>query len=383
MTFASLPPRLSVTAIVFVTLCQLPASANEKSNADVESEHSRVVQGITAADLKTHVSFLASDTLKGRRGGTDDARAAAAYLAEQFRAYGLRPESKEEGFRQEFGQLGLQNVVGVWGPADSPLAPIIVSAHYDHVGTGGKGTRKEFNGQIHNGADDNASGTALVLELAQAFTSLPQPTRPIVFALWDGEEQGLIGSGEYAKTHELSKELPALAFVCDMVGRSSCNRVYVYGVDTVTGLESIVTGQQKTMSTGNPLEPLFIRKHLPRSDHWPFYSRNVPYLLFHTGLHESYHRPTDDADTLDYEAAESISRLAFEVLYELAFTDFDLSLNKASKELPITNLPPKSTCDPIDPKVLIGGDPEKPKSSEPSKGDPTPAESTKPMPPGG
>lgn len=303
-------------------------------------------ESITAADLQKHVEFLASDTLQGRRGGTDGARAAAAYLADQFRTYGLKPQS--EGFRQEFGEQGLQNVVGVWGDLNSELSPVLVSAHYDHVGVGGKGTQKENNGQIHNGADDNASGTSLVLEVAQACSMLPPPARPVLFVLWDGEEQGLVGSGEYAKVHEASGDLPALAIVCDMVGRASCHRVYVYGVDTVKGLQDVVDDSIASLKEANPLEPAYIRKHLPRSDHWPFYHRNVPYLLFHTGLHESYHRPTDDADTLDYKTAESISRLAFDVLMFVTDDRFPIALNESSKELPKTNLPPKSTCDPID-----------------------------------
>lgn len=336
-----------VALVCSVVLAAAVAQFAEQVDAgepEVDERHAAARATITSADLRKHVEFLASDTLEGRRGGTDGARAAAAYLASQFRSFGLKPAA--EGFRQEFGDLGMQNIVAVWGDAKSGLAPIVVSAHYDHVGTGGKGTKKENDGLIHNGADDNASGTALVLEVAEACSSLPAPARPVVFALWDGEEQGLIGSGEYAKAHEEAGTLPSLAIVCDMIGRSSCDRVFVFGVDTVTGLEAVVENAINDVAESNRLRPTYIRKHLPRSDHWPFYKRDVPYLFFHTGIHESYHRPTDDADTLNYDTAETISRLTFDILLTMTDTDFDLTLNPASKELPKTNLPPKSQCEP-------------------------------------
>ena len=180
--------------------------------------------------------------------------------------------------------------------------------------------------------------------VAQACSRLEPPKRPVLFSLWDGEEQGLIGSGEYAKTHQRTEDLPALAVVCDMIGRASCDRVYVYGVDTVVGLQPIVDEAIGTLPPENPLVPTYIHKHLPRSDHWPFYKRNVPYLLFHTGVHDDYHRPTDDADTLNYQTAESISRLAFDVIMTITRDDFVIALHEPSKDLPRTNLPPKSTA---------------------------------------
>ena len=334
--------RASSWLAAAVVATSTAATVHAQSVAPVARPSARA--SITQADLRRHIEFLASDTLEGRRGGTDGARAAAAYIADQFRSYGLSPQG--EGFRQEFGDKGLQNVVARWGKPESALAPIIVSAHYDHVGTGGRGTKKENNGQIHNGADDNASGTALVLEVAQACSMLPPPERPVLFALWDGEEQGLIGSGDFAKSHEESQDLPALAFVCDMIGRSSCDRLYIYGIDTVEGLENLLDTSVSQLLPKNIVEPVYIRKHLPRSDHWPFYKRNVPYLLFHTGLHDQYHRPTDDADLVNYEAAESISRLAFEVLQVVTNGEFPLELSAASLDLPKTNLPPRSTCNP-------------------------------------
>lgn len=309
---------------------------------------------IQAADLRSHIEFLASDTIEGRKAGSEGGQAAAAYLASQFRSYGLEPE--KQGFRQEFKAgnddepITMRNVIARWAKPGDEQKPIVVSAHFDHVGMGGKGTKRENAGQIHNGADDNASGTALVLELAQACSRLPAPSRPVLFALWDGEEQGLVGSTRDAKAREKAKNLPALSIVCDMIGRASCNRVYIFGIDTVARLESVVNGSADKLQSTNPLEPIYIRKHLPRSDHWPFFKRAVPYLFFHTGLHENYHRPGDDANLVNYETAESISRLAFDVLIKVLENDMSLELVESSNDLPMTNLPPHSTCDDLNAK---------------------------------
>lgn len=297
---------------------------------------------ISADDLKRHVSFLASDSLEGRKAGTDGGHAAAAYIANHFRSLSLSPET--DGYRQEFGDKGMRNVIARWGSPDSAAAPIIVSAHYDHVGKTGKGIRKENNGQIHNGADDNASGTALVLELAEACTQLPAPPRPVLFALWDGEEQGLVGSKHDADARAERGDLPSLAIVCDMVGRSSCRIVHCYGSQTADGLvNAIASAATRQPAETSPVVNL-IDEHLPRSDHWPFYQKGVPYVLFHTGLHGAYHRPHDDADTLNYDSAAAIARLAFDVMVDAANGRTDLTFNDASTELPKTRVPPSSAC---------------------------------------
>ena len=314
---------------------------------------------ITQEELRDHVAFLASDTLEGRAAGSDGGRAAAAYLADAFRSLGLQPVGDD--FRQEYGESGHQNVIARWGgDADDPNepAPIIVSGHYDHVGRGSWWNRIKPRhrvvtapplpriapkGPVHNGADDNASGTSLVLEIAEACSQLPPPRRPVFFALWDGEEVGLVGSGEYALQTE--EDPAALVIVTDMVGRASCDRVYVYGSTTVPGLEDVVAAAAaETQAVDGPLQAIFLHEHLPRSDHWPFYKRGVPYLFLNTGLHPQYHQPEDDADLLNYPVMEAIGRTMFTVLMGVMDEDFTIELDPASKELPTTMLPPQSVC---------------------------------------
>ena len=341
---------------VLTLLAGLPAAdAKEASPSAAVSASVEAAAGtITVDDLKAHVSFLASDTLEGRGGGTNGGKAAAAYLADHFRKLGLKPFQGDD-FRIPVGDTEMQNVVAQWGTGDLP--PVIVSGHYDHVGMGNRFTRfiaglakkrhrvvtarpNPSPGPIHNGADDNASGTSLVLEVAEACSKLPAPTkRPVLFALWDGEELGLIGSAHFAKAHEDSPA--ALAIVTDMVGRASCDRMYIYGSTTVPGLEEVVSEEAVA-----PLKPVYLHSHLPRSDHWPFYSRGVPYLFFHTGLHPEYHRPEDDPDRINYKTLRDISRTAFLVLHRVLADDFEITLDPASKDLPKTMMPPKSECPP-------------------------------------
>lgn len=325
--------------------------------ADAEAAAPAAREGITESELREHVAFLASDSLEGRGAGSDGGRAAAAYLADHFRSLGLRPV--DGSYRHEFGEAGHQNVLAVWGElTDDGPAPVVVSGHYDHVGRGGWWKRVKPRhrvvtapplpriaplGPVHNGADDNASGTSLVMEVAEACAALPGPARPVVFALWDGEEVGLLGSEHYAAN--MGERPAALAIVTDMVGRASCDRLYVYGSTTARGLEPVVEkAAAAAKAKDGPLEAVFLRSHLPRSDHWSFYKRDVPYLFFNTGLHPEYHQPGDDADLINYAALTAISRATFDILMTVVDPSFEIALDPASKDLPTTMLPPQSIC---------------------------------------
>ena len=341
--------HFSAAASLLAVVLAAPVAADGLASATPEAIN-KARESITEAELRDIVNFLASDTLEGRRAGSDGSRAAAAYITDHFKTLGFQPVGDD--YRREFGDRGYQNVMAQWGTGDLP--PVIISAHYDHVGRGFRRRVKPRHrvvtagppkpepppGPIHNGADDNASGTSLVLEIAEACAQLPAPTkRPVIFALWDGEELGLLGSKAYAK--ETAENPAALAIVCDMVGRASCDQLYIYGSTTVEGLEDVISREAVS-----PLKPVYLHSHLPRSDHWPFYQAGTPYLMFHTGLHPDYHKPADDPDLLNYKTMLAITRTAFNVLMEVSADDFELSLNEASKDLPMTMMPPQSECPP-------------------------------------
>ena len=276
-------------------------------------------ESITSDDLKRHVNFLASDTLEGRAAGSQGGRAAAAYLALELAKSGLKPGAEENDFLQEF-KGGFQNLLAVVPGSDPQLADevIVVSGHFDHVGLGNRGNSFGPYGQIHNGADDNASGTAAVLEVAEAVASLDEPPRrTVLFALWDAEEGGMIGSKHWLKNPSVPLDNVRLMMNCDMVGRLRNNTLVVYGARTAAGLRQRVT----EANVESNLRLKFEWRQRDDSDHWPFYRQGIPYVMLHTGDHNDYHRPSDDPDKVNYDGLEVLSQMMFEFVREAANAD--------------------------------------------------------------
>lgn len=280
-------------------------------------------ESISTAELKRHVAFLASDTLEGRASGSQGGRAAAAYLAHELRQAGLKPGGEGGDFLQLF-QQDAHNLLALLPGSDPELADevILISGHFDHVGFGSRGNSLGPYGQIHNGADDNASGTAAVVEIAAALASLDvPPRRTLLFALWDAEEGGMIGSKHWLKNPTVPQDRIRLMVNCDMVGRLRNDVLVVYGVRTAAGLRQRVSEANWTAHREAGLRFNFDWRQRDDSDHWPFYQRGIPYLMLHTGDHLDYHRPSDDADKVNYEGLEAVSRLLFELARSVADAD--------------------------------------------------------------
>jgi hypothetical protein len=200
------------------------------------------------------------------------------------------------------------NVLGLLPGHDPALAheAVVVGAHYDHLGRVG--------GVVHPGADDNASGTAVVVELARAFAAAGGAPRTLVFALFGAEELGLVGSGHYVRqpTVPLASTVAMVNF--DMVGRLRDHRVTVAGIDSADGLRDIVATSAGAESLTAALRG---SPHGP-SDHTRFYRAGVPVLFFHTGRHEDYHRPGDTADKLDVAGMARVAAVGARVVERLA-----------------------------------------------------------------
>jgi len=271
---------------------------------------------ITAGEIKQHAAALADDTFEGRATGSRGGRAAAGYLQLQFKNFGLKPAGEAGGYFQAFDGSS-RNILGLLEGSDPELKKeiILVSAHYDHVGYGNARNSYGPTGYIHNGADDNASGVATLLEVAKACTRLePKPKRTLLFALWDAEESGLNGS-----KHWLSRPTQPLADVklminMDMVGRLRNNTVTVYGARTARGLRRLTS--QPNLDEKLALDYSWeIRND---SDHHPFYMRGIPILMLHTGLHGDYHRPSDDVEKLNVDGMHRIAKLLFGIVTTVA-----------------------------------------------------------------
>jgi len=204
------------------------------------------------------------------------------------------------------------NVVGVLPGTDPVLAreAVVVGAHYDHLGRGGEGSlAPDQVGAIHPGADDNASGTAAVLGIARAFAEAGGAPRTLVFALFAGEEMGLLGSAHYVKHPVHPLESTVLMVNLDMVGRARAGTLYVSGVDSGTGLRELV-GRVPTAGLapelrGDPFAP---------SDHTSFYAAGRPVLFFFTGAHTDYHRPSDTWEKIDATGLAAVTAFVARVV---------------------------------------------------------------------
>jgi membrane-associated protease RseP (regulator of RpoE activity) len=269
---------------------------------------------IRAERLHEHVQTLADDTLEGREAGSRGGRAAGAYLLQQFQASLDAAAGHLEV--QSFGS-GYRNLIGTLDGSD-PLRRdeyILVGAHYDHVGYGTTQNSYGPIGLIHNGADDNASGTAAILMILEAFGQTDLlPSRSLLFVLWDAEEKGLLGSKYWIDHPTVPTNRLRLAINLDMIGRLRDQHVDVYGTRSMAGLRTLVSRANREIG----LHLNFLWKMEPNGDHYTFFSRQVPVVMFHTGLHDQYHRPSDDADRINDAGLSTVAQLVFGTLVEAA-----------------------------------------------------------------
>jgi Peptidase family M28/PDZ domain/PA domain len=208
----------------------------------------------------------------------------------------------------------IKNVVGVLDGA-GPLADetIVVGAHYDHLGLGGanSGSLAPWTIDIHNGADDNASGAATLLEVAQRLSTRPKkPRRRIVFIAFTGEERGLLGSARYTREPRFPLEKTIAMFNLDMVGRLNDDKLDVYGTGTAKEFDPLV--ERLSQEHGFKLS-----KHaggFGPSDHSSFYSKKIPVLHLFTGSHTDYHRPSDDTDKLNITGMRRVADILVDLI---------------------------------------------------------------------
>lgn len=200
------------------------------------------------------------------------------------------------------------NVIGLLKVNDAP-EHLVLGAHYDHLGYGGPGSGSlaPDRHEIHNGADDNASGTSTVIELARLLSEYrPLLKRNILVQAYSGEEMGLLGSAYYTKhpTLPLTDAVAMMNF--DMVGRLKENALTVQG----TGTSSLWEPMLQRLNADSVFHLKFVKDGFGPSDHSSFYSQNIPVLFFFTGLHDDYHRPADDADKINVDGMAQIVAFA-------------------------------------------------------------------------
>jgi hypothetical protein len=277
------------------------------------------LDSITADELHEHVDLLAADALEGRAAGSRGGQAAARYIETQLATFGLTPAGEDGRYTQPF-YGSYRNVLARLDGHDAALKDqwIVVCAHYDHVGYGTPQTSNGPIGYIHNGADDNASGVAVLLETIEAFWLLGRPPRrSILFAFWDGEEQGLLGSNHWVNHPTVPLSNVRLALNSDMVGRLRNGRLELGGSRSGFGLRRLLASR----TLPKDLWIHYDWELKENSDHWPFFQWNVPVVLLHTGMHEDYHRPSDDVERVNRDGMKDVAAYLFDLVYRAADAD--------------------------------------------------------------
>lgn len=289
------------------------------------------------AELAADVAYLAADRMGGRAATEAGNADAARYVAERFARLGLAPAFADPRCRaacarvwfQEFAidpgllaRAGLargtgRNVAARVEGTDPALRgeTVVVGAHFDHVGRGSFGSRG-LEGAVHNGADDNASGTAAVLELARRLAARPA-RRSVLVVAFDAEELGLLGSEHFVDDPPVPIGSVVGMVNLDMVGRLRDDRLTLYGVESAPGLRELAADAAK--GTGLEIRPL--ARTSGRSDDASFARRRIPAIHLFTGRHADYHAAGDDAERINTAGLARVTDYAERVLRAIADRD--------------------------------------------------------------
>ncbi|MDR3246844.1 MAG: M20/M25/M40 family metallo-hydrolase [Prevotellaceae bacterium] len=261
-------------------------------------------------DFLRHLNYLASDSMQGRLPGSHHDSLAATYIRSELLAYGYKPLF--ENGRQQFpcdAQSGFShNVVMLYMPDNGTPATetIVLGAHFDHVGHGEYGRRGGSFGEIYNGADDNASGVAMMLELAKKLAGNAETSKRNIMAVaFSAEEQGLVGSEYFVRHVPPQAQHIVLMVNFDMVGRlDSLRNFYIGGIGTFAQADSMLHAAPNPDS----LRLNFAYSGTGPSDHTSFYDQDIPILFLFTGLHDDYHTPADDVEKINIHGMHAIAR---------------------------------------------------------------------------
>jgi Zn-dependent M28 family amino/carboxypeptidase len=276
------------------------------------------VASITEEDILRRIAVLADDSTRGRATPSPELEEVAQWIAGEFAALGLQPGGDGESFIQRYpipeseGETA-PNVVGILPGSDPELREeyVVYSAHMDHVGV----RRPDETGDsIYNGADDDASGTATVMEVAEAMSGLPvAPRRSVIFLLVSGEERGLWGSEYFAEHPPVPVDLMVTNLNADMVGRNWTDTIVAIGREHSSLGETLARVNERHPELGmTAIDDIWPDERFYfRSDHYNFARKGVPVLFFFNGVHEDYHRPSDEVDLIDGDKTARIGRLLF------------------------------------------------------------------------
>jgi len=315
---------------------QPPAPVEPKPATKITLEEA--VQTITEAECKEYVYKLADKAWEGRMSGKKGNVLATTWVKKYHEDNGLPTEYQKFSIRRlnagphnERGNNFTQNLSTWIKGSDPSLGIVVLGAHLDHIGYGPSMSRSRRIA-IHPGADDNASGTAAIMEVAEALSKMGQPKRTILIQHYSGEEMGLIGSRYYCDNPTFPKNRPSIekhvAMVnLDMVGYLN-QGIYFAGwgggdssidikryIQELNGKYTFASGITSRGGGG--------------SDHASFYNKRIPVAFLHTGTHPHYHTPTDTADRINYAGMEKVTRYTLELVWKIANADSSPRFNVA------------------------------------------------------
>ena len=304
-------------------------------------------EAVNAENLKKSITYLASDELKGRLAGSAGEKKAAAFIQKSLKKSGLKTEIQPFEYSVKLNphdentsiKTNGNNVIGYLDNKASKT--IVIGAHYDHLGLNehNHSTLANSAGQIHNGADDNASGVSAVLELARMFgKNKVKENANYVFVLFSAEEDGLIGSKKFAEDVKTRYPNVVTMINMDMIGRLNSDKVLnVGGVGTSPSFPEMV---KKYKPAGYNLA--LDESGVGPSDHTSFYLKDIPVLFFFTGTHQDYHKPSDDTEKINFQGVRSITNYVFGIANEVAnstsvpFTKTKMAQSKAVPKYKVT-----------------------------------------------
>ena len=345
--------RCALAAVLAVAVFAVPAHAQSGPGEERHCGGNLTAEdatAITAGEICETIAVLAADSLEGREAGTSHGERAAEWIAERFAAIGLEPiatdwmrpfafptavkrdpHAARETRSAAGGDPGMArtaNVIGVVRGTDPDLAEqaIVVGAHYDHLGHGISGSLEPASDAIHNGADDNASGVAGMLEIAEAIAAAPLK-RSVVFVAFGAEELGALGSQHYVKEPAWPLEKTLAMVNLDMIGRLR-EHLILQGTGTSTIWPALVDSLEAA-GDAPPLQR--DPSGFGPSDHAAFYGADVPVLSFFTGAHEQYHKPSDDPERIHADGAERVARFALATVRAVADSDRDVPWAEAPR----------------------------------------------------
>lgn len=327
---------------LLVISCNTAQTSTKKNSTSTDYANT-----ITAEELKTHLYEFADDKMQGRMTGTEGQKMAAEYLKDFYVSQGIDGPIEKDNYYQEipaeyFSRMSepksSENVLAFIKGSEKPEEVIVISAHYDHVGT--------RDGEIYNGADDDGSGTVAMLEIAEAFQKAVKngngPKRSILFLHVTGEEIGLYGSRYYTENPLFPLKNTVCNLNTDMIGRidpkkaDSPNYVYLIGSDKLSQELHDVSEAVAKEYSDLELDYTFNDENDPnrfyyRSDHYNFAKNNIPVIFYFNGVHEDYHKPTDTPDKIEYDLLTKRAKLIFHTAWEVANREGRITADKLEK----------------------------------------------------